>query len=102
MLYRFQGFNNESIRAVAACREALTEARFEAEQRENDNATDGTDTLVKVTATTAVVQSVGVRTGDLRGYDVPMRMEQARRVFTPAKKNVYRCQQHLGGSEKFR
>lgn len=49
-LHRFQAFNNESIRTVAACREALTEARYEAEQLENDSSADGTDAIVKVTA----------------------------------------------------
>lgn len=50
-LHRFQGFNNEIIRTVAACREALTEARYEAEQSENGNSSsaDGSDALVKVT-----------------------------------------------------
>lgn len=48
-LYRGQAFNNSNIRTVAACREALTEARYEAEQRENEIVTDGEATgVVKV------------------------------------------------------
>lgn len=43
-----KAFNNESIRTVAACREALVEARFEAEQRERETGNDGADPLAKV------------------------------------------------------
>ncbi|CAM9375685.1 unnamed protein product [Pylaiella littoralis] len=43
-----EAFNNSSIRTVAACREALTEARYDAEQRENDIVSDGEASDVKV------------------------------------------------------
>lgn len=48
-----KAFNNASIRTVAACRDALTEARYEGEQREagggGGGGTDGgSDSLTKV------------------------------------------------------
>lgn len=45
---RRKAFNNESIRTVAACREALAEARYEAEQREQETSDDGAESLTKV------------------------------------------------------
>lgn len=43
---REQAFNNSSIRTVAAIREALADARYEAEQRDGDG--DGGTLLTKV------------------------------------------------------
>ncbi|CAM9656054.1 unnamed protein product [Ectocarpus sp. 13 AM-2016] len=51
--HKIEAFNNASIRTVAACRDALTEARYEGEQREagggGGGGTDGgSDSLTKV------------------------------------------------------